>query len=205
MNYLSPEFEKQQPTILDNLNKLLKPQNEWEMKELYEMLASNEHVLQSGYRPTLEHFRNYFELVKKGFEYVRDTYGLQGLPSEICVYQGVMTTGELEDADWVGYLPEKDQFGVSLLHIAGQAVHYDDPSALFTDSHLPKRVGIKGRDYTVLQSVEEGYHRFQIRELGFIAENTMRNIENPLEAGIIPVFEKAITDLEIQTYSITEM
>ncbi len=199
-NDFSPEGQKPQPTVLDNLNSLLRPQNEWEMKELYEMLLTNEHVAKASYRPTLEQFRSYFELVKKGFEYVKTTYGPQCLPREICVYQGTMKTGDLEDTDLIGYLPEKDQFGVSLLHIAGQAVHYDHPTALFADSHLPQGVGVKGRDYTVLQAVEEGYHRYQIKALGLKAESSMRNIQHPLEAGVVPVYQKAIEDLHIQTY-----
>jgi len=199
MNHESKERISPRTTILENLNKLLRPENDWEMEELYTLLTTNEYVIKAGYKPTFQQFRQYFEQLKKGFEYLHKTYGVEALPKEIGVYQGVMKTGQLEDPDWIGYFPEKDQFGVSLLHIAGQCFYYDHPTALFLDSHLPNGVGVRARDYTVLQAIEEGYHRYQIKVLGLKAENSMRDINNPLEAGVIPIYQKAIEDLGIQT------
>jgi hypothetical protein len=200
MNEPSKEIIIPRKTILDALNKLLSPQNEGEMQELYILLIINQYVINAGYRPTIQQFRQYFEQLKKGFEYLLKTYGVEALPTEIVIYQEGMKIGQLEDPAWIGYLPEKDLVGVSLLHIAKQCSQYDDPDALFGDSHLPEGVGVRGRDSTVLQAIEEGYHRYQIKVLGLKAENSMRDDKNPLEAGVIPVYQRAIKDLGIQTY-----
>lgn len=202
MDDLNKERVGSQTNILDNLNKFLRHENKWEMEEWYGLMTSNKYVKQSGFKPTIQQFRRYFEQVKIGFEYVRDTYGADSLPRGISIYQDVIKTGNLETADWVAFIPEIDQFAVSLLHIAGQCARYDHPTTVLIDNHLPKGVGVKAEDYTTLQAIEEGYHRYQQKVLKMKTENTMRDINHPLETGVVLVFQRAIKDLGIQTIEV---
>lgn len=86
MNHESKERISPRTTILENLNKLLRPENDWEMEELYTLLTTNEYVIKAGYKPTFQQFRQYFEQLKKDFEYLHKTYGVEALPKEIGVY-----------------------------------------------------------------------------------------------------------------------
>ena len=65
MNHESKERISPRTTILENLNKLLRPENDWEMEELYTLLTTNEYVIKAGYKPTFQQFRQYFEQLKK--------------------------------------------------------------------------------------------------------------------------------------------
>jgi len=111
-----------------------------------------------------------------------------------------MRIGELTDADFIGYLPEEDQLGISFFHIAAQSARYDTPETLFIDPHLPRGQGVRAEDHTVLQAIEEAFHRYQIKVLGYEPESTKYVIKHPLEDGIIPVFEEAVRDLGITLY-----
>lgn len=195
-----PEKMDSRITLLDNLDTLLSPKGEPERLKLYYTMMTNEHVAKSGYKPSIEQFEEYLRLCKKGFEYVKDTYGEKALPGGIRMYEGPMRSGDT-NADWIGYLPERDEFSMSFLHIASQAAGYDDSLRIHTDYHLSD-TGFSARDYTVLQAIEEGYHRYQIEHLGMKAVNTNRNIQDPLEAGIVPVFNRAISDLGIQAINL---
>lgn len=199
MNDIFKEQVGPQTTILDQLNNVLKFTNEKKLEDLYHFMISDKSVLKAGYRPTLLQFREYLGYVKKGFEYDKDTYGNGTLPREISIRKGIRKIGNFKDTDWISYLPREDRIDVSLLHIAGQCVYYNNPRAIFEDSHLPKGFGVRGEDYTVLQAIEEGYHRYQLNVLGMKPERTVHDRSHPLEQGIIPVFQKAILDLGIQT------
>ncbi len=191
------EQETDRITALESIDTMLSEN----LEKMYDLMNNNQHVKESGYEPTIEQFQHYFEIFKNGLNYLKSTYGGETLPKNITLYQGVMKLGDKSESDFIGYLPKKDELAISFLHIAGQSFHYNNSHAIFSDGHLPEGVGVTGESYTLLQAIEEGYHRYQKYGLGKdMNESTERKIGHPLEAEIISVFEKAIVDFDIKLY-----
>lgn len=194
----SKNQEKFKITALEKIETLI---NE-NLDEMYKIMLENDNVKNSGLKPTKKQFREYCEYFKKGLEYTSQEYGKDALPENLTFYTEEMRTGEIIDNDFIGYMPENDNLGVSFLHIANQCTRYDKPHLLFKDSHLPQGYGVTGEDYTVLQVIEESFHKYQVKKLGLKPENTMRNIDHPIENQIIQVFQKAVRDLNIKLYQL---
>ena len=190
--------EKEKTTAIDKLNALLGER----LDEEYEKMVGDTNVKLAGFKPTKEQFRQYCLFFKKGLEYVSSKYGNSALPENLDFRSGKLQIGDLADPEFIGYMPETDNVVVSFLHIASQCARYDRHDQRFFDSHLPKDYGVYGEDYTVLQAIEEGYHRYQIHELSFKSEdaNSERNINHPLEKEIIPIFATALKDLNIKLH-----
>jgi hypothetical protein len=168
--------------------------------QTYQAMIGNDKVKSSGFKPTKEQFMEYCAFLKKGLEYALSKYGPEAIPENMSFYTGEIVTGDFKDADFIGYFPDEDRLGISFLHAAGQCARYGQPNVRFIDSHLPCDCGVMGEDYTVLQSIEESYHSYQIKRLGFKPENTARNINHPMEKEIIEVFKRAIDDLGIRLH-----
>ena len=191
------EGAKSHLTALDDIERILNHKNERELKNLFDKMVANQKVVGANYKPTLQQFGRYFEQVKKGLEYAKSTYGDDTIPSKILVSGSYIQTGQLVDYDFIAYYKEEDALLVSYLHIAGQCSYYENRNAVFIDNHLPAGFGVNGTDYTFLQALEEGYHRYQQKALGVKPETT-HGIENhPLEMAIIPIYAKVIEDLSI--------
>lgn len=150
--------------------------------------------------PDFLKFKKYFELLRQGFEYAQKTFGDESLPTGIIIsYETIIIKGKKE-WDWIGYLPETDQFAVSFPHIAIQCFYYNNPQALFYNSKIPSNKRVLGEDQTILQAIEECYHRYQIKVLLFEPQNTERNQDHPLEKNATPIIQKAVNDLRIRLY-----
>jgi hypothetical protein len=204
MDDLSKEQIGPHTTVLDYLNKLLDPEDPEELLDLHDIMITNRHVIQAGLKPTMEQFREYFQQIRIGFEYLKNTYGLETLPRRLGFH---LFADSQDSVDWIGYFPEEDELGISYLHMAGQCAYYNHPNAIFIENgRLPHGNGVRAKDFTTLQAIEEGYHRYQLRVLGLTQdgyhEDQDDRFNHPLETGIIPVFQKATEDLNIQTYPI---
>ena len=166
----------------------------------YALMVTNEHVVQSALKPSFLQFRSYFENLKRGFEYARNTYGEVALPSKLVFYQGSLPTNKGAVYDFIGYMPEDDNLGISLLHIAGQCAFYGVDNTGMADSHLPPGKAVKPEDETTLQAIEESFHKYQLHELGYAAADTRNDKEHPYELEVKDVFVRAISDLGIPLF-----
>lgn len=100
----------------------------------------------------------------------------------------------------MGYMPNEDILGVSYLHIAKYCALYEE-KILITEERL-KGCYVVPRDMTVLQAIEECYHAYQRKVLGYPLENTLYKRDSIIELEIADVFEQAIKDLSITVYKI---
>jgi hypothetical protein len=189
-----PHQENKKINALDRIKYVL----DHDIDRIYDLMLKNENVISSGLKPTKEQFRQYCALFQKGLEYVSTKYGQTALPENFSFYNGYMQSGDLTDDSFITYIADEDKLGVSFLHTAEQCARYDQPYLIFSDYHLPENSGVVAEDLTVLQAIEEGYHRHQIKSLGYKAESSMRDINHPLENEIIKIFEIAMKELNIQ-------
>lgn len=197
--------ENGQRNVLDILEKLQGYEGEAEFEEKYIDLRRDFNVLRNGHKPTRFQLCQYIDGLQRGFEYTRDVYGEESLPTSLIMDSGVLRIGEKEEADWIGYFFEHDAMAVSLLHIAGQCANYGNENVFFKDQHLMPDQVVQAQDYTVLQTIEEGHHRLLIKTGVIKPERTERNINHPLEQAIIPVWQRAIKDLRLKTYNPKEI
>ena len=162
---------------------------------IYQILIQNKFIKQLDKPiPTKEQLKQYFELLKKGFEYMEKEYGLEALPRNLVLYSNTLVAG---DPDFICYNPTNDQIGISLLHIAKICCWYSK-NTVSQESHLPIGWGVTAEDFTVLQAIEESYHRYQIKHLRMESADTRINRNHLLEKQIRPIFDKAINDLGIE-------
>lgn len=202
MNTLRKETLSPQTTIIDQLTQLLGPGGKEELDELYIQLLINEHVLDAGRIPTKDQFREYFQLLLSGFEYMRQKYGMNAIPSRIILNTGLLTTDGANLKNFFGYDMDQDAFSASFLHVAITSSAYDNPTAYSWGDKLPKDRCIRTRDFTKLISVEEGYHCYQRKALNMPKESTIHNSTHPRETAVIPIVTKAINDLRIHVYQV---
>lgn len=189
--------------IIDDLSRLLEPRNDVEVDKLFTLLRSNEYVVEAGFKPTKQQFREYFEILKKGFEYMRDNYGAEAVPEHIVLNTGLLTSGDVMLKDWFGYQVDNDSFSVSLVHIAKRCSEFDRQTAFTNSDKLPDGIVVRPKDATLLIPIEEGYHRYQHRVLG-MNENTVHESNHPMERAVIPIVRKAVADLGIQTFKVDQ-
>jgi hypothetical protein len=201
MENLEKQFaskDEKKITVIEIIDNFLKTN----FDEVYQIMVDNEKVRSAGFEPSKEQFGQYCLLLKKGLEYVSSKYGKTALPENLCFYTGEMQAGNSFTPDFIGYMSEKDELGISFLHIAGQCARYNEPRAKFIDHHLPEGHGVIAEDYTTLQAIEEGYHRHQIKQLGFKPEDTRLDRDHPAEKEVIKIFQVAIEDLGIKLYKL---
>jgi len=195
------EKDAQSPERVTALERL-SDMSETEIQELYQVTAGNTFVREAQFTPTLPEVNEYFQQFLKGLEYAQKKWGREALPSNIVIYQKELLgvpKGHPSRTDFIRYRDEVDEVGVSCLHIAGQCCRYDDPQRLcFVDSHLPDGVLVKPRDFTMLQAIEECFHRYQIRVLGRKDELTAMDREHPLEQEASKALLQAIVELGIE-------
>lgn len=177
-------------TILDDLDLLQSG-----LAEIYTTILSDEHVKQANYSLLYPQTKLFFLLFKQGVEYSYKAYGEDSIASGLRLYsQFTNKPNHLIVTDYIGYDPDADQIQLTLFHLAGQCAYYNS-SVFFTDSHLPN-VRIGAEAYTVLQAIEESYHRYQIHHLKYDLVPTAESMR--YEQEITPVWQKALSDLKLQ-------
>ena len=167
--------------------------------EMYRTIMSDKYVKPANYSFLPSDVQLFFVLFKQGVEYSYTTYGEGSLASGgFHLYSYFVDEHQHILTDHISYNPNGDQIQMSFLHLAGQCAHYGS-SAFIIDSHLPN-VRLGAEAHTVLQAIEECYHRYQIRHLGYPPVPTAESMK--YEQEITPVWQRAISDLnELPAFS----
>jgi hypothetical protein len=194
-----PQESLRQKTALDALRVI----SQEEIQELCGIINSHNKVRATNLSITPEQLTAYFKHTVRGMEYMLETYGDASLPST-----WELMTGELLSVpsdhqkrhDFIGYDPFTDVMLASCLSVAFRCTFYGRNDARFADGHLPLNTGVSAEDYTVLQTIEECYHSYQRKALGVAPINTSMDPNHAIERAIIPVFERAVDDLDIPLF-----
>ena len=182
-------------TIIDDLYLIQR-----ELDEIHLSILNDSHVKQANYTPGYSQVRMYFDLFQNGVEYAQQMYGEGILASALRIYsQFTDETNNSIKTDVICYDPNIDEIEMTLLHIATECVHYNS-SARIKDDHLAANVRMSAESHTLLQAIEECYHRYQIRHLGYVPVPTNTEAMKIYEQEITTVWQKAIADLKIPLF-----
>ena len=186
----------------DQIEELLGPEGEEDLGQLCELINNNEFVRPTGMSVDPARLKHYYRLVLRGLKYAEREYGEGALPSGYYVATGAIETEEGPQANWIGYLEDEDAIGVSALHLVQHAAKFYKVWAGMLDSHLPAGMGISAENHTTLQTIEECYHRYQVKVKGMKNPSGTQqgDMTSTLEQEITTVMEKAISDLDMTTF-----
>jgi hypothetical protein len=184
--------------VITQLRDLLSAERTSEVALLYRELSDNRHVRHHELEPTIEQFRLYLARLLEGFEYAERIYGEDALPGKLKFYADECAEKHSRPHDFIFYSPLTDEVGVSYFHIACEAQDIKATAVWMGDKHLTGVV-VRAGDHAMLQAVEEAYHRVQCMRFPFEAESTVNNDQHWMEREIGPVWQRAITELRVET------
>ena len=178
-------------TILDDLHLIHD-----NLYEIYTSIVCDTHVKQANHRLMYPQIKLFFVLFQQGVEYTLKTYGEDALASALRLFSQFEDESHNVKTDVICYHPDSDQIQITYLHIVNDCICYE--SSVYTiDKHLdPNMHNLGASAYTLLQAIEECYHRYQIHHLGYSIPTTSEMVSR-YEQEIQPVWQRAISDLNI--------
>jgi hypothetical protein len=177
---------------LAGLDRLL--HNKRQLQRVRREILENPHVQELGLRLDHEAIRRFFERFRQGVRYAVDTYGLQTLPASISLRSWHVNENGETEVNVIGYDQFKDSILITDVFVAKRCSCFGDGKYYF-DYNLPG-YSVTAEDRTVLQALEECYHRFQIKGREMILERTTLPTD-AMETEIHDIWRKAILDLGI--------
>jgi len=169
-----------------------------EVDKVLEIVANDPYVIQAGLRPSKGSLRELFSSLLRGILYAHATYGAEAVPLSARIISDYVDESGIHGYDLLAYEPIDDLLVMSRYFCARRSLQLDD-GLLYADSHIPSR-RVSARDWTVLQAVEECYHRYQHRVLGIQITVTTHDRNSPIEVAARPALVRALDDLEIETF-----
>jgi len=167
------------------------------LKSLSRQIADDRYVKQLGLKPTMDSLEQFFQLFRQGMSHAHKTYGDTALPPTIrFVSDHIDETGR-RNHRVIGYVASADLVLLSYDFIARRCSLFGD-GVFYLDSNLPGRT-VRAEERTVLQAIEESYHRHQAVGLGYRMDVTTHDRTHPHEVEIHAVWTRAIDDLHIET------
>ena len=188
-------------TCIEKIETML---NNDELPSYFAEMVSNQYVQeylkQNNLSINIGQLKLYLENARTGLYYLKNHYSEGAIPSLLTFYTGLANIRGERTPDFIFYSPTDDKIGVSYLHIARDCSHYDDGSMSLIQ-RASKRYVVKTKWFTVLQFIEEGYHRYQILKKGMKTYDVTKKVDHleteQIEIEIADVFDRAINYLRI--------
>jgi len=178
-------------TMLDDLNRTLA--ESFYLSMLLRHVNEDPIVVRFGLTLTREELTRWLTAFRDGVAYMAATYGADSLP------WGWSLLGGTAKQRWafarrahMGYMPPNDTVHVSAASLAFQARSFDGDERFMNHKLAPP--GVPAETFTLLEAIEECYHRYQIQALGMRGYSRR---DHPIERDILPIWQRANDDLAL--------
>jgi len=188
-------------TVIDQLTYLLSLRGYGAFVAGYRRMLADQYVRRAGLRPTPRQYRRFVSLMRDGCVYTRAAYGVGAVPAALRDGSTLTLRDGSVKSQFIFYTRARDSIVVTHHRVAARCALFDQPRTMMVSPHLPD-LYITPVDLTVLDAVEECYHRYQIQELG-LPPDTYPEGPFLLEQDIGPLWRRAIADTGMRVLPMT--